>query len=213
MLVFPSFVHASEPSFSLYPTSGTVYDTGSGFTVDILIDSGGDELTEARAVITFDPDMLQVTEAKRNNSLFATWPSDESTIDNENGVVMLTGFTQSGEGTLYATDGDADVFARLTFEVVKEGETTIDWEFSGEDESFKSVLMKDGSPTQNVLESKPDSVTFTLKTSTATAPETGLDPQITQVLVGLGLALIGAYLLIFKPYSTKKTGTVIVYEK
>ncbi len=118
--------------------------------MDILIDSGGEELVEARAVITFDPSMLKVTEAKRNNSLFLTWPSDESTIDNENGVVMLTGFTQSGEGTLYSTDGDPDVFARLTFEILEEGETSLEWEYSGENESFKSVLMKDGSPPQNV---------------------------------------------------------------
>ncbi len=212
--LIPSFVYASEPMFSFYPGEGDAYDSGDGFTVDILIDSGGEELVEARAVITFDPSMLKVTEAKRNNSLFLTWPSDESTIDNENGVVMLTGFTQSGEGTLYSTDGDPDVFARLTFEILEEGETSLEWEYSGENESFKSVLMKDGSPPQNVLNSKPDSATFNLITGeSVTAPDTGLDPESTQILAGAGLALLGSFLLIFKPGSTKKSGTVVIYEK
>lgn len=204
----PSFVYASEPMFSFYPGEGDAYDSGDGFTVDILIDSGGEELVEARAVITFDPSMLKVTEAKRNNSLFLTWPSDESTIDNENGVIMLTGFTQSGEGTLYSTDGDPDVFARLTFEILEEGETSLEWEYSGKNESFKSVLMKDGSPPQNVLNSKPDSATFNLITGeSVTAPDTGLDPESTQILAGAGLALLGSFLLIFKPGSSKKFGT------
>ena len=218
LAVSPVFVYASGGEFTLYPSGGKAYDYGDGFTVDILIDSGGESLVEARSVITFDPELVEVTEAKRNNSLFLTWPADESTIDNENGVVMLTGFTQSGTGDPYLTEGDADVFARLTFKILKEGELTLDWEFSGTDESFKSVMMTDGSPTQNVLETKPDSATYTLiigeSTDTETnTPSTGLEFNISEALIGTALIILGAYLMIAKPAPAKRTGTVVVYEK
>jgi hypothetical protein len=40
-----------------------------------------------------------------------------------------------------------------------------------------------------------------------------LDPESTQILAGAGLALLGSFLLIFKPGSSKKFGTVVIYEK
>lgn len=214
----PNLASASSGEFTLYPPGGNAYDSGEGFTVDILIDSGGNELVEARAVITFDPELVKVTEAKRNNSLFLTWPSDESTIDNENGVVMLTGFTQSGTGEPYITEGDPDVFARLTFEVLKEGELTLDWEYSGNNETFTSVMTTDGSPPDNILEAKPDSGVYTLIISGTAqppieSPETGIDFKGYEIVVGFCLVLIGAYLMITKPGPTKKSGTVVIYEK
>lgn len=219
LAISPALASASGGEFTLYPSGGKAYDNGEGFTVDILIDSGEESLVEARSVITFDPELVKVTDAKRNNSLFLTWPSDESTIDNENGVVMLTGFTQSGTGDPYLTEGDPDVFARLSFEILKEGELTLDWEFSGTDESFKSVMMTDGSPTQNVLETKPASATYTLiigesTTPTGTdTPTTGIEFKISEILVGTVLVILGMYLMIAKPAPTKRTGTVVIYEK
>ena len=219
LITSPVFVSASSGEFTLYPSGGKAYDNGEGFTVDILIDSGGESLVEARSVITFDPELVEVTEAKRNNSLFLTWPADESTIDNENGVVMLTGFTQSGTGDPYITEGDPDVFARLIFKVLKEGDLTLDWEYSGTNESFKSIMMKDGSPTQNILVSKPDSATYTLvlgssgNSSGTDTPSTGLEFKVSEVIVGFVLVFLGMYLMIAKPAPTKRTGTVVVYEK
>jgi len=217
ILISPTMVSAAGGEFTLHPSGGDAYDRGEGFTVDILIDSNGESLVKARSVITFDPELVKVTEAKRNNSLFLTWPVDESTIDNENGVVMLTGFTQSGTGEPYLTEGDSDVFARLTFEILEEGELTLDWEFSGNDESFNSVMITDGSPPQNVLETKPDSGTYTLiigeSTDTSTdAPDTGLEFEISEILIGFVLMVLGMYLMITKPAPTKRNGTVVVYE-
>ena len=93
-------VSAASPMFYFYPESGVIKNVDDGFTVDVLIDSAGESLTEARMVFNFDPRLIQVSKASRNNSLFEEWPEDESTLDNENGVVMLTGFTQSGSSDL-----------------------------------------------------------------------------------------------------------------
>lgn len=207
-------VLASEPTFSFYPDGGSVVNNEEGFTVDILIDSAGEKLVSARFVVTFDPQYLKLKKAEKNNILFEQWPDDESSIDNENGVAMLTGFTQSGSGNEYITQSKPDVMARLTFDIIKPGDTTLNWEFSGENETFKSVMLKDGSPPVNILESSPKASTFKIG-------EKGYNPIYTAIPVdryilvgGVVLVLFGALMLFAKPRSfTRGKGTVVMYEK
>jgi hypothetical protein len=199
---------AAEPMLSFYPEGGVVSNPNDGFILDVLVDSGGEDLTSARFVITFDPSILQIQKAERNNSLFEQWPNDESTLDNDNGVVMLTGFTQSGSSDLYTTEGDPDVMARLTFEVVKEGNVTFDWEFSGSDDNFKSYLLKDGSPPQNVLDTKPSSVTFQIGDVVYNpgSVNTGLSVDKYVLATGLVLILFGGLMVFSRPSNRLKKG-------
>ncbi|KKP64427.1 MAG: hypothetical protein UR61_C0046G0001, partial [candidate division WS6 bacterium GW2011_GWE1_34_7] len=132
--LFTSKVHGADASFSFYPSSGIVENVQEGFTVDVLINSGGYELSKARAVIKFDPSVLQLTQASRNNTLFELWPTDQSTTDNGNGIVMLTGYTTSdGVTSFYKTQTSSDVFARLKFDIVDESaeEILLRFEYSG----------------------------------------------------------------------------------
>jgi len=170
---FTFSVFAGE--LKINPTLGRVVK-GETFLIDVLIDSEGNSLTEVTAVIVFDPTLIQIREVTRNEGLFTTFPDNEQTTDNENGVIMITGFTQSGSGTLYKTSGNSDVLMRISFEAIESGTVDFDWEFSGSNEPFKSVLMKDGSPPQNVLSNKPSSVTFTILEDAGgnTTPTTGL---------------------------------------
>lgn len=204
-----SFVRASSPSFSFYPSKGIVKNSENGFTVDVLIDSGEYDITNARMVFSFDPRQVQLKKASKNNSLFEQWPEDESTLDNENGVVMLTGFTQSGSGDLYKTSGDPDVLARLEFDVLDDDETILlEWEFTGSDELFQSSLMANGSPPYNVLTIRPTNAQFRFGTLSQTAIESKHIPFI----VGGLLILLSGVLITSKPDSTrKKYGTVVVY--
>ena len=209
-------VNASEPSFSFYPKGGTVLNKNQGFVVDILLDSGGEKLTSAKFVVLFDPRVLQLKRAERNNSLFSQYPEDESALDNENGVVLLTGFTQSGASTLYQTGEKPDVFARLTFDVLEEGETMLDWKYGEGDTVFDTLMYKDGSPPQNVLNTRPESATFQIGKAI-------LDPSTVNTAIpidkyilvtGLVLVLFGAFMVFTKPGGIrKKTGTVIVYDE
>jgi hypothetical protein len=180
--------------------------------VDILIDSAGEKLTEARMVFNFDPRKIQITKASRNNSLFDQWPADESTLDNDNGVVMLTGFTQSGSSNLYETSGDPDVLARIQFEIVtndRETEIPLEWEFTGSDDLFQSVLMAEGSPPQNMLETRPDDASFRIGVLTQTA----IDPRYIPFIVGGLLILLAGVIITSKPeFTRKKYGTVVVYD-
>jgi hypothetical protein len=159
----------------------------------------------------FDPRQIQIKKASRNNSLFSQWPEDESTLDNTNGVVMLTGFSQSGSSDLYATSGDPDVLARLEFEIVTDEDVDIEleWEFTGSDALFQSSLMAEGSPPYNVLTIRPQDASFRYGELTQTAIERKHIPFI----VGGFLILAAGIVITSRPDSTrKKYGTVVVYE-
>lgn len=214
-----SKLYASNPSFSLYPASGMVVDASKGFSVDIRIDTDGEKSNSARFTLLFDPEYLQLTKAERNSKLYDKWPEDETSIDNDNGLVMLTGFTQSGEeGKTYITNGEYDVIARLTFKVKKEGTTTIDWEYDTNNGVFDTYIMRDGSPPTNMLMSKPKSGTYQIGKGDGT---TVLDPSTVQtavefdwryvVVTGIVMLLFGAFMIFTRPevYRRRK-GTVIV---
>lgn len=213
-IFFPSAVLAA-PSFSIYPSNGTIKDISKPFTMDVLIDSDGEDVTQARFAISFDPQKVKILKASKNNTLFDQWPEDESTIDNSKGIVMLTGFTQSGAGkTLYQTSGDPDVMARIEFEVIteKKDDIVFNFEYSGTDEIFKSVIMKDGSPPQNVLSTRPSSATFVL--SGYRSPSTAIEPSHIGVIVGVLLIGIGIFVRSTSSSMFRKSkGTVILYEK
>ena len=205
-------VNAASPSLSFYPSSGIIKNLDEGFIVDILIDSGGQKLTKSRITFNFDPRQIQITKASRNNSLFEQWPDDESTLDNENGVIMLTGFTQSGAGDLYQTVGEQDVLARIEFEVVtdeKEAQIPFQWEFTGSDDLFQTVLLAEGSPPQNILETRPTDANFAIGQLTQTA----INPKHLPYIVGGFLVLIAGVIITSKPeFTRKKYGTVVVYD-
>lgn len=186
--------YAQSPNFLFYPSNGTVKDSSKGFTVDILIDSAGEKISKARFAITFDPTQIQVTNASKNNTLFDQWPEDESTIDNQRGMLMLTGFTQSGSSIpLYLTGSKPDVMARIQFEVITESkdDVVLNFEFSGTDEMFKSVIMKDGSPPQNILTSVSDPAVFSL--TGFVSPSTAIEPSHIGIVLGLLLIAVGIF--------------------
>ncbi|MCA9375311.1 hypothetical protein KC622_03200 [Candidatus Dojkabacteria bacterium] len=158
----------SAAEFTFNPDGGYVLE-GDQFILDILIDTGGLKVTKARAVVTFDPTLVEIVKAERQNTLFSQYPDDEQSTDNTNGVLMLSGFTQSGTDSLYSTSGNPDVFARVTFKAIRDGAVSFNWEYTGSDAPFKTVIMADGSPPQNVLDSKPDSASFTIQDTNGTS--------------------------------------------
>lgn len=205
---------ASEPSFSFYPDGGVVTNKDEGFTVDVLIDSAGEEVTSARFTVLFDPAVLELEKAERNNSLFELFPEDESSLDNENGVVMLTGFTQSGSSALYSTNGDPDVLARLTFNVLKEGDTLLEWKFTGGTDLFDTYILKEGSPPQSILLTKPNSAKFSIGeilVQSGDLANTGMSLDKYIIVTGVVLVLFGA-LLVFSNPKSRGRGTVVIYE-
>ena len=190
---FSTGIYAAE--FSVVPNSGSIR-INKEFVTDIMIDTKGVEVVLARAVLTFDPSMIKVMKAENNASLFCSYPEDKQSIDNTNGVVVLMGFCQSGNGIGYKTEGEDDLFARITYASLKKGTVNIKWEYTGIDEEFNSIIMKDGSPTTSVLTSAPTDAKFTAYDPgniVTPPPVTALGVTIswTMIIVGIGLVLLG----------------------
>jgi len=205
-------VYAADATFSFYPSSGIVEDVNEGFTVDILIDSGGYELSKARATIKFDPSIVRLSKAMRNSTLFEEWPLDQSTTDNISGLVMLTGITSTDGGVAYySTTSSPDVFARLQFEIIDESkDILLNFEYSGEDELFKSVLISAGKDTQNVLLSQPESVTFQISEESE-VPSTAIDMNMLGIGIGILLILVGGFVRgSSMNFSKQRRGTVVL---
>ena len=212
-------VMAASPEFTLYPDSGWI-EYGEDFALDVLLDTKGEEVVLVRAVLTFDPDLVQIKSAVRNEEIFCDWPEGEQLIDNEEGMVMATGFCQSGEDDLYATAGEPDVFVRITFETIAEGTLAINWEYTGRDEPMKTVIISDGSPPQNILTTNPASRDNTYTISPREEPRTpdaGLpifeNISSTFVLGGgvFVLAFVANILLDPKRRYFSKARTVVIY--
>lgn len=208
-------VSASSPSFSFYPSSGVVENSQEGFTVDVLIDSGGYELEMARARIQFDPKVVKLVRASKNSSLFQQWPLEQSSTDNTNGVVILTGITDKENEEdipFYKTETSPDVFCRLEFDVIapEEESVVLSFEYTGQDQDFMSVIV-DGNTQSNVLTIKPQSATFSLNSQNI--PETGISPSAMGAIVGIILILVGGFIRSSgSTYYRKRSGTIVLSE-
>jgi len=206
-------VYAADASFSFYPSNGVIKDVNEGFTVDILIDSGGYEVSKARVVIKFNPKIVKLSDAYRNDSLFEEWVDAETSTDNVNGIVMLTGSTsESGSKPFYITEGDSDVFTRLEFDIVTSDTSkpiVLDFQYSGEDENLMSVILKSGTPSINVLTSKPLSATFSMDGEDI--PDTAIDMNTLGIVMGILLILIGGFVRSTRlDFSSRRRGTVVL---
>lgn len=215
-LLFGSKVKAIEPTFSFYPKGGIIVDKTKGFSVDVLIDTGNQAISSAKFTILFDPTVLKLTNVEKNSSLFVQWPEDEMSVDNDNGVILLTGFTQSGTGDPYMTSGDSDIMARLTFKVLQDKVTYLDWEYDTSNGVFDTYMMKDGSPPVNVLLNKPVNATFQIGDIVVKPGDvkTGIFDAKYLVAAGVVLFLFGGFMVFTRPsLYRKRRGTVVVYDE
>lgn len=221
--------NGAEPGFSIYPNGGQVVKPQEGFIVDIEIDSGGRAIVNAKFTLLFDPAVLQLVKAERNNTLFQAWPEDESTLDNENGVVMLTGVAQSRsvtdadgkEGKEYTPykSSTPDIIARLHFKVLKEAKTTLDWEFNTNNGVFDTTMTENTSPPTKVNLTRPRSATFVIGQGDGSSLDhskinTGIPMDKLVIFTGVILLLFGGFMIFTRPERRyrKKKGTIIIYD-
>lgn len=218
--VFSDTDFTVDADLSLFPSSGTI-DQGDDFVVDALVDTKGQDVLLVRAVLFFDPELVQLNNVVENEDLFCDWPVGEQLLDNDTGVVMVTGFCQSGgDYDLYSTIGEPDVFARFEFSTIAAGELTMQWQYSGFDEPMESVIISDGSPPQNILLLEGDDLTYTytIEAPPEKMPETNISAleniSSTFWLGGsiFALAFLTNILLDPKRRYFGKSRTIVVYD-
>ena len=207
-----SKLFAAGPSFSFYPDGGIIVDKSKGFSVDVLIDTDGQKALSAKFVVLFDPTVLQLTKAERNSTLFEIWSEEESSLDNDNGVIMLGGFSQEGTEDPYITGGEPDIIARLTFKVLREKTTYLDWEFDTSNGIFVTEIKSNNSPSIDILINRPKMATFQIGSGTVVKqPDTGIFDAKYLIVAGVVLALFGGFMIFTRPgFYRRGKGTVVI---
>ncbi|MEA3357160.1 MAG: hypothetical protein U9Q67_01890 [Patescibacteria group bacterium] len=176
-----SSVNAADPTMYLFPESGYAL-LNQNFAVDIMLDSGGNDLKSTRAVFGFDPAKLQVVEAQ-HGELFCQYPEDEYSVDNENGWVMLTGFCQDEP---YNSGSEPGLFGRITFKSLIEGELSLNFEFDGSGDEWQTWMLDTMSPPQQISMSTPGGGTY-MVVSEIPVGQVDTSPGSTGTLPGVGI--------------------------
>ena len=114
----------------LMPQSQTIYQEGS-FIVEVKLNTEGEQINTGRVSLIF-PDLLEVIDFNKGNSVFTLWPQDPSVKDN---IISFVGGIPQG------FIGDGTVLG-LTFRAKEEGKASVDF---GED---SKVLLNDGKGTE-----------------------------------------------------------------
>jgi hypothetical protein len=140
----------------LYPSQGYAL-LGENFTVDIMLDTKGEQTTKAKAVIKFDPEFIRVTDA-RYGDLYCQYPEDEYAVDNQDGWIVLTGFCLD---PYYSTSSEPELFGRFTFRPLKEGEVTLEFVTSNNTQEDRTITKDTGSPPQT-MEVNTEGGTYTI---------------------------------------------------
>jgi hypothetical protein len=187
-------LRADAASMTLYPDRGYALLT-KPFAVDIMLDTGSEDVMEARAVFRFDPTRVQVTKAEYAD-LFCQYPEDQYAVDNTAGWIKLTGYCND---PYYNSDGTPGLFGRFTFEPIMEG--TVEFEFidSYDDEDWISHLLDTSSPPQEITGVQYTGGTYAVVSSVGPVDGGNGDGTRTK-LPGVGIfddkrVLLGAVLL------------------
>jgi len=159
----PSPAKAAGASLFFSPASGQ-YTVGKTFTVRVMVNSGGGMgINASEAAINFDPALLLVSKATKDNSIFSLWTQDP-TFSNKNGTISF------GGGAPAAFSGSAGTIINIVF--VTKGEGTANVTFSS-----GMVLAADGKGTD--VYSGGGTGTYTIKAAAAqpvTPPEQATTP-------------------------------------
>lgn len=151
---------ANAASMALYPERGYAL-LNKPFAVDIMLDTGGEDTTEARAVFKFDRTRVKVTKAEYAD-LFCQYPEDQYAVDNSAGWIKLTGYCND---PYYNSNGTPGLFGRFTFEPIMEGIVQFDFVDSYEDEDWISRILDTSSPPQELSGMSFSGGTYTVVSS------------------------------------------------
>ncbi len=90
------------------------------FSVNIIINTGGQNAFGVGAKIVYDPNIIEVVSIK-TGTIFGDYPA--ASFDNESGTISISGIASSSKS---AFNGIGQV-ATITFRAVSEGETTVNF--------------------------------------------------------------------------------------
>lgn len=131
--IFP--LRGDAASINLSLTDNTI-DVGGQFAVDIHVDSEGASINAAKAVLKFVPDILEVVNIDKTESIFNFW-LEEPAFSNSTGEISFIG------GSISGYSGKALDVLRVIFRVKKSGTASLtltEAAITAADGSGKNVL-------------------------------------------------------------------------
>jgi hypothetical protein len=85
-------VQVMAATMSVSPNTG-VYNTGSTFTVKVVVNTQGKSVNAAEGTVKFNPQELSVVSVDRSSSIFNLWVT-EPTFSNSAGTINFSGECQ-----------------------------------------------------------------------------------------------------------------------
>jgi len=207
----PVSAQSVTAKFVLSPRTKTVVkDATFDVTINITA-TATKEISYARAVLVFDPTMLEIPQALEAGTMFCDYPTDEFNYvaDNTQGQVMITG-RASGEVTCPypAVNSTGTLFARITFKAKKTGVVDFSFLSNGQLVDNMSAIADTSSPALFIMSDPSDGKYTILSSATATTPvppgNLGVDPRIV-VALAVAVGGVGWYL-----YPKKRSGPRVV---
>lgn len=198
-LSLPARTEAASAFFDTLPEKNPI-GVGSETDVNVFLNTNGNNITLARIVLTYDPAIVQVTDAKYSD-LFCTYPDDEESffVDNDEGIVKVSGFCETDP----VTTTDFELFVKITFKGRKAGTTNIQAAFSTAGGLNETAVYDDKSPPQNVLTTTPSKISFGVG-STGDIPGTAID-RSWLFYVSLVVFALGVSTFLYLKYKQNKT--------
>lgn len=195
--IAPVAAQTITATFVLSPASKSV-KVGQTFTVDVNITATSNKrISYGRAILAFDPTLLQMTQSVQHGSLFCNFPSDNSNYiaDNSQGIIMVTGTaTGTGDCPFPEITDNPDLFVRITFKAKKAGTADVQFLFNGQDAAGFSGIKDTNSPPQFIMTTPQDAqykITSTAATPTTAPPDDlGVDPRIL-IAIAFGFVIVG----------------------
>jgi len=111
-------VSATGASLSVFPQTGS-FTTGNTFEVSVFVNTGGNNVSAAKAELRFDPEKLQVVTPTKGISVIGKWIFPPSFSNTKGSIIFQGGFLSSGINT---SEG---LISTVVFEAISQGETEI----------------------------------------------------------------------------------------
>lgn len=192
-LVGPGAVFAAS-TLSLSPASA-LQNVGDTFNVDIILDTGGDSVSGATAILNYDTARLQVQDGDsaasgvqiKQGSIFNQSPLT-NTVDTSVGKIR---YDSGSLGTSYTGRG---VMATIQFKAVAAGTAPVTFVFDSQSSIDTSIVAAASGPTNILTQVQDGNYTIGTGSATPAQPRPQLPPtgvvENTLAVLGGGLALL-----------------------
>lgn len=164
MVSLLSFANKAEAATLFFSPSTANVSVGNIVSVKIFVNTSGDPINNAEAVIQFPPDLLEVVSVSKSPSVFSLWV-EEPTFSNASGIVKFNGGIPSP-----GYNGGGGSIASITFKAKAPGTASLLF-------SNAAVRKNDGLGTDILTSASSGTVKISVVEEPEPEPDPGPEPE------------------------------------